>query len=97
MPRIIVTEGAVQGLERCRPFLRQKSPEAVRRAALAIQARFDLLAKQPEAGRPSGDKHDLRELLSEFGESGYVTLYRYSRDDDAVYILAFRHQKEAGY
>lgn len=32
-----------------------------------------------------------------FGDSGYIALYRYQPIDDAVYILAFRHQKEEGY
>jgi hypothetical protein len=32
-----------------------------------------------------------------FGDSGCVALYRYDPTLDAVYVLAFRHQKEAGY
>ncbi|MGP4132183.1 hypothetical protein OJE16_21590 [Pantoea tagorei] len=32
-----------------------------------------------------------------FGDSGYVALYRYEQHEDRIYILAFRHQKEAGY
>jgi hypothetical protein len=32
-----------------------------------------------------------------FGGSGYVALYSHAEDRDAVYILASRHQKEAGY
>ncbi|MCF6211325.1 MAG: hypothetical protein L3J88_04660 [Gammaproteobacteria bacterium] len=30
-----------------------------------------------------------------FGDPGYVVLY--CLDGDTVYVLAFRHQKEAGY
>ena len=40
---------------------------------------------------------ELRELVIAFGDSGYVALYHHELADDAVYILAFRHQKEAGY
>jgi hypothetical protein len=40
---------------------------------------------------------ELRELVIAFGNSGYVTLYRHEPADDAVYVLAFRHQKEAGF
>lgn len=36
-------------------------------------------------------------LVIPFGQSGYVALYRYDSADDAVYALAFRHQKEASY
>lgn len=51
----------------------------------------------PDIGRPITDPPELRELLIEFGDSGYVALYRHEPADDAVYVLAFRHQKEAGY
>ena len=40
---------------------------------------------------------ELRELVIAFGDSGYVALYRYVATEEAVYVLAFRHQKEAGY
>ncbi len=48
-------------------------------------------------GRPLPDQPDLRELVIPFGDSGYVALYRHQPAADAVYLLAFRHQKEAGY
>jgi ParE toxin of type II toxin-antitoxin system, parDE len=47
-------------------------------------------------GRPFFESPELRELIIEFGNSGYVALYRHEIDDDAVYVLAFRHQKKAG-
>jgi len=97
LPRVVVTEGAVRGLEVCRNFLVQKNPEAARRAAQAIVKQFDLLTEYPVMGRPLDDHPELRELLVPFGESGYVALYRYGEAEDTVYILAFRHQKEAGY
>ncbi len=97
MPQIIVTEGAVEGLERCRRFLAAKSPEAARRAGQAIERQFLLLEKTPDIGRPFPDLPELRELVIAFGDSGYVALYRHEPADDAVYVLAFRHQKEAGY
>jgi hypothetical protein len=38
-------------------------------------------------GRPfDGDAH-LRELPIPFGDSGYVALYRFEREADAVYVL----------
>ena len=36
-----------------------------------------------------------REWLIDFGDSGYVARYRV--DENAITILAIRHQKEAGY
>jgi plasmid stabilization system protein ParE len=97
VPRVIVTAAAVAGLERCRSFLAGKAPEASRRAAQAIVQQFLLLESTPGMGRPLPDPPELRELVIAFGDSGYVALYRHVPDEDAVYVLAFRHQKEAGY
>jgi len=97
MPRVIVTETAGQGLERCRRFLATKNPQASRRAGQAILQQFVLLETEPEIGRPLDDPPELRELIIPFGDSGYVALYRYEIEADSVYVLAFRHQKEAGY
>lgn len=97
MPRIIVTEGAMQGLQRCRLFLTEKNPQAARRAGEAIEHQFALLETDPEIGRPFDDLPELRELIIPFGDSGYVALYHFDVKADSVYILAFRHQKEAGY
>ena len=97
MPRIIVTEGAAHGLERCRLFLADKAPQAARRAAQAIEQSLLLLETSPEIGRPLSEMPEVRELIIRFGDSGYVALYRYDSSADAVFLLAFRHQKEAGY
>jgi len=67
------------------------------RAGQTIERQFGLLEANREIGRPFAPQPDLRELVIAFGESGYVALYRYEREDDAVYVLAFRHQREAGY
>ena len=97
MPRVIVTAGAVAGLERCRGFLASKAPEAARRAAEAIGQQLLMLESAPAIGRPLPDLPELRELVIVFGDSGYVALYRHVPVEDAVYVLAVRHQKEAGY
>ncbi len=97
MPRVIITEGAAQGLERCRRFLAEKNPQAAMRAGLAIERLFSQLETEAEIGRPFDYLPELRELIIPFGDSGYVALYRYEVNTDSVYVLAFRHQKEAGY
>ncbi len=97
MPQVIVTERAAEGLERCRRFLRARAPEAARRAGQAIERQLLLLETAPDIGRPFPEIAELRELVIAFGDSGYVALYRHEPADDAVYVLAFRHQKEAGY
>ena len=97
MPRLIVTAAAAAGIERCRRFLSDKDPLAARRAAAAIEDRFRILETHPEVGRPDSRQPELRQLVVPFGESGYVALYRFEPADDAVLILAFRHQREAGW
>ena len=96
MPRVIVTEGAALGLQRCRRFLAARNAPAARRAGQAIERQFVLLETNPDLGRPFPEQPELRELVIGFGDSGYVALYRHEPTDDAVYVLAFRHQKAAG-
>lgn len=97
MPRVIITEGATQGLERCRCFLAEKNPQAANRAGQAIERHFALLETEPGIGRPLDDLPELRELIIPFGDTGYIALYRYEANVDSIYVLAFRHQREAGY
>ena len=97
MPRVVITEGAAEGLERCRRSLADKAPEAATRAGQAIAQQFRLLETAPGMGRPLPEMPELRELVVAFGDSGYVALYRHDPTKDEVYVLAFRHQKEAGY
>jgi plasmid stabilization system protein ParE len=96
MPRIILTEGAALGLERCRQFLATRNPQAAQRAAQAIQRQISLLERNAEIRRPFEGWPDLRELVIAFGESGYVALYRHDPAADTVYLLAFRHQRGSG-
>ena len=97
MPGLIVTAGALAGLSRCRQFLLSKNPAAAQRAGQAISRYLSLLETTPAMGRPFDDQPELRELVIPFGDSGYVALYRYEPAQDTIYVLAFRHQKEAGY
>lgn len=94
MPRVIVTAGAVIGLERCRKFLATKNQLASCRAAKVIAVSLEQLEKHPEIGKPYDDNPELRELVIEFGASGYIALYRYKPSENTVYVLSFRHQKE---
>ena len=97
MSQVVFTERTVRGLERCRGFLAPKNQLASSRAGQAIEQQFALLETNPDIGRPFTDLPELRELIIDFGDSGYIALYRYEPKDDLVYVLAFRHQKEAGY
>lgn len=96
MPRLIWTPPALADVQRLYRFLEPKSPEAARRAVKAIRAGVRILGHQPQIGRPVEDlAPEFREWLIDFGNSGYVALYRF--DEITVAILAVRHQREAGY
>lgn len=97
MPRVIVTPAAVLGLNRCRRFLHTADQDASERASKVITQHFLLLERKPETGRIFPLNHALRELIIPFGKTGYTALYRYEAIEDVVYVLAFRHQREAGY
>lgn len=96
MPRVIWTPPALNNVQRLYRFLKPQNINAARRAVAAIRAGVKVLADQPRAGRPIDDMDSgFREWLIDFGDSGYVALYRL--DGETPVILAVRHQKELGY
>lgn len=96
MPRLIWTPPAIRDVERMHTFLAPKSRDAARRAVRAIRQGVKALAAHPEIGRPAEEMPpEFREWLIQFGDGGYVVLYRY--DGKLVAILAVRHSREAGY
>lgn len=96
MPRLIWTRTAQQAITCLHRFLADQDAAAARRAIQSIRAGVNVLVRQPRLGRPVDDLDPaFREWLIDFGDSGYVVLYRV--DDDAVTILTIRHQREAGY
>lgn len=97
MPQVIITQRAATGLTRCRELQTFKNPLAAIRAGQVLETHFEQLENKPEMCRPFTELPVLRELMIEFGDSVYVALYRYEVIEDRVYVLAFRHQKEAGY
>jgi plasmid stabilization system protein ParE len=96
VPRLIWSPSALTDVQRLYRFLVIKDQEAARRAIKTLRAGVKILAHQPEAGRPVEDLDPVfREWPIDFGNSGYVALYRF--DGETAIILAVRHQKEAGY
>jgi plasmid stabilization system protein ParE len=84
-------------MDRCRRFLSNKDRRAAQRAARVIADQLERLEDHPEIGRPFPDAAEMRELIIPFGDAGHVALYRYDRAKDIIVVLAFRHQREAGY
>jgi plasmid stabilization system protein ParE len=96
MPQLIWSPAALRDVDRLYRFLADKNPEAARRAAKSIREAMQILRDQPGIGRPIADMEpDFREWLIPFGDSGYVSLYRF--DGEMAVILAVRHQREAGF
>ncbi|RMF34696.1 MAG: type II toxin-antitoxin system RelE/ParE family toxin [Alphaproteobacteria bacterium] len=96
MPRVIWTPAALGDVERLHDFLKDKNPLAARRAVRAIREGLNVLADQPQVGRPVENMEpEFREWLISFGDSGYVALYHFDGED--VVILAVRHQREVKY
>lgn len=97
MPHVRLSARAHSDLSRLRTFLLEKDINAAKRALLAIREALMPLKHSPYIGRPVEDRGDLRELVIEFGTSGYLAMYRFEPGLDAVTILAIKHQREDDY
>lgn len=96
MPQLIWSPPALRDVARMHQFLVLKNREAAIRAIKSIRQGVKLLERHPEAGRPvEGLPHEFREWPIDFGNNGYVALYR--RDGERVVILAIRHSREFDY
>lgn len=96
MSRLIWTATALADVQRLYRFLASKDADAARIAVAAIRSGVKILAHQPSLGRPIEEMEvEYRQWLVDFGDSGYIALYR--AEGQTVAILAVRHQKEAGY
>ena len=95
MARLIYSVRALADLERLTDFLIETDPKAALKTVRLIEEAIELLARHPMIGRPV--EPPLRELVISRGKSGYLALYSFESVDDAVLILAIRHQRELGY
>jgi len=82
-------------LDRVFDFLVQHDSTLADTAAALIVDAITVLERHPNIGRPT--RGDLRELVISHGRTGYVALYRVTRQGGQVEILALRHQREAGF
>lgn len=96
MPRLIWSPRSLLDVQRLYRFLATKNIDVAKRAVKTIREGVQRIALQPHSGRPIDDMEpEYREWLIDFGESGYVALYRY--DGNTAVILAMKHQKEVGF
>lgn len=97
MSHVSLSKRAQTDLSRLHAFLLRKDIQAAKRAVLTIREAFMPLQQAPMMGRPVEDRDNLRELVIDFGTSGYLALYRFEQAMDAVTILAIKHQSEDDY
>lgn len=95
MTRLVIVPRAQDDLERLADFLLERQPEHAEQTQAVILDGLRILQRQPRIGRPAEDP--LRELVIHRGRSGYVALYHFDAQVDAVLVLAIRHQRESGY
>ncbi|MFA6312534.1 MAG: type II toxin-antitoxin system RelE/ParE family toxin [Sterolibacterium sp.] len=95
MAKLSYSARALADLERLTDFLVESDPAVAENTLGLIAEAVELLIRHPLIGRPV--EHPLRELVISRGRTGYVALYSFEEDQDAVLILAIRHQREVGY
>lgn len=92
--RLRLTVRAADDLEHLFDYLAERDLEAAERARVAIETAFGFLQTFPFACRKAAHDYPfLREMVIEFGQSGYVALFEID-DADTVTILTVRHQRE---
>ncbi len=96
MPRVKLSPRAQVDIRRLYDFIAAKDTAVAGSAVDAIVSSFIPLTRIPKIGRKK-DGTDLRELIIDFGSSGYIALYDFDEDVDEVVITALRHQKENDY
>ena len=97
MSHVRLSERARFDISRLHAFLLEKDSNAAKRAVLAIREAFMPLTQSHLIGRPVEDDGYLRELVIDFGATGYLALYRFEPSLDVVTILAIKHQREDDY
>ncbi len=95
MARVEISERALADLERLFDFIAEEDPARARKQLTSVRRALELLADHPLLGREAEDGR--RELVLSRGRYGYIAKYRWLPADDAVLILAVKHQREAGY
>jgi plasmid stabilization system protein ParE len=92
---VVYSARALENLVHALEFLYAENPPAALTALGAIESAIPNLAAHPLVGQRI--EGDLRELVISYGETGYIALYRFVVQQDAVRVLALRHQREIGY
>ena len=90
--RLDLAPRALADLERLAEFLLASDIHAAAQTTRILIQGLQILKGHPLMGRKV--ELNFRELLISRGRTGYVALYKYSVESDAVTIYAIRHQRE---
>jgi len=93
MPRIVWTPNAAFCIRRLHDFLKEKNPDAAKRAVRTIRLGVKPLKKFPNAGKPIEHLDgEVRTYMIKFGGRGYTVLYKY--EEDNIFIISVKHYLE---
>lgn len=95
MATVEITEKALADLEPLFDSIAAENPEKAPAQILSVRKAFELLAEHPLLGRSAEEGR--RELILSRGRYGYIAKYRWLPAEEAILILAVRHQLKAGY
>lgn len=95
MARVSYSSRALADLERISDFLAPEGVNAQLEALDLIDEAVEVLVRHSLIGRLA--EHDLHELIISQAKTGYIALYSYEVEQDAILILAIRHQREVGF
>jgi toxin ParE1/3/4 len=95
MPRIELAPEVFDDFDRFFDHQEKYAIEDTSGRIAEINEAIQVLAHSPLIGRKA--KAGKRELVIGQESRGYVALYRYVADIDAVFVLAIRSQRESGY
>ena len=95
MARVELAPEVGEDFERILDYQVQHHAANAAEPIVEIMRAIDVLAYNPMIGRPVSNGK--RELVIGRRGRGFVALYRYVEEIDAVFVLAVRSQHEAGY
>ena len=93
MPRIIYTPAAISDLVRLAKFLSTKDKLVAKRAISIIRSEIEKAVILPDRYRPVPDLMHFREIIIDFGSSGYIARFRHEQGGD-IFIVRIKHQLE---
>ena len=97
MGEVVYSRRASKNIETIQAFYDKFDDVTSMKALRTVVFSLNKLSELPQVGRPVPGYEHLRERTIAFGSQGFVALYRIDAHLNRVYVLAIRHQREAGY